>query len=750
MTEPPTVPRATRDLLAVATLLGLALWGLDDSLATRSYLAVAAIGLVTITGLALAMLAAERSTALFLLIATPAYVVVGSMTALGSFAQIDVPTPAGLVDVLAGTITAPARLLTTIPPVDAADSVLVLPHFLGFVLGGAAVWTALRSSRPALPLLPLLAALAICILLATEDPGALALRSLAFAVLALTWVASRATDQRGIGHRSRGMVGRVAAGVIVVALVAALVWTVTPRLDAGNADREVLRGRVGSGEDVSQLDNPLAGFRTFTAQPEDATGNLNGRKLLRVTGLPDEARLRFVALDTYDGSTWNAGNATVAGTQADLFQRIGSVIGNSRSGRSARVQVGVTASYASSWLPLAGQLTGLSFDYRDGRAQRTDVRYNPATSTAMVRGGLVRNDDYTFSAVLPDEQLRPTMSAYPHRGSLQPSGAFIDPLVKPWAKAELTPVRKVLSLARYLRTNGRYSDGGEGAAAAYGPGHDAARLGKGFFGSKRPVGDDEQYAAFMALASNRLDVPARVVVGARPGPQGWVRGRDVFVWVELRVGDGSWRVLPLSSFMGHREPRRSDPPTASPQRYVDRTAPKTEQPTQRPSNGTTSAKGTQGPRQGQPGVPWWLLLPSLGWIVPALKWLRRRRRRTGRRVSARFAGGWSELLDLATDQGRPVPRGLPRTLQAELLGRGEELARYADEQVFAPEQPEAPASESFWRGIDRERRAMARSMGPVRRVLAFWNPRSLLPRRTPPPLAEEPAPSREGSRLAHV
>ena len=71
VTPVPSVPQAARDLLAVVTLLGLALWGLDDSLSSRSYLAVAAIGLVMVTGLALALLAAERSTALFLLIALP-------------------------------------------------------------------------------------------------------------------------------------------------------------------------------------------------------------------------------------------------------------------------------------------------------------------------------------------------------------------------------------------------------------------------------------------------------------------------------------------------------------------------------------------------------------------------------------------------------------------------------------------------------------------------------------------------------
>ncbi len=203
----PSVPQAARDLLAVVTLLGLALWGLDDSLSSRSYLAVAAVGLVAVAGLALALLSAERSTALFLLIALPGYVVVGSMTALASFTQVDLPTPSGLVDVLTATITAPVRLLSTIPPVDADDSVLVMPHFLGFVLGGAAVWIALRTRRPALPLIPLLMALAVCILLATEEPQGLVVRGLAFAVVSLAWVASRAADLRPIQHRWPGSGG---------------------------------------------------------------------------------------------------------------------------------------------------------------------------------------------------------------------------------------------------------------------------------------------------------------------------------------------------------------------------------------------------------------------------------------------------------------------------------------------------------------------------------------------------------------
>ncbi len=364
------------------------------------------------------------------------------------------------------------------------------------------------------------------------------------------------------------------------------------------------------------------------------------------------------------------------------------------------------------------------------------MRYNVATTTGDgASAALAATTTTTFSAVLPDERLtRSSMTPYAAPGRLQPP---VPSSTRCYGRGRSRPLagRQVLSLARYLRTNGRYSDGGKRLSQQR-TGRATTSRGSGR-GSSVPgdsSGDDEQYAAFIALAANRLGVPARVVVGARPGPRGWVHGRDVFAWVELRVGDGSWRVLPLSTFMSHRVPRRSEPPRTSPERYVQRTTPRaTEPPTQRPADGTGTA-GTSRPEDDRPGLPWWLLVPSVVWVVPAVKWLRRRRRRRLRRVSMRFAGGWSELLDLAADQGRPVPSELPRVVQARLLGRGEDLARFADERVFAPEGPDSAASDVFWRGIDRERRAMAREVGLVRRVLAFWNPRSLLRRRPPGPV----------------
>ena len=54
-------------------------------------------------------------------------------------------------------------------------------------------------------------------------------------------------------------------------------------------------------------------------------------------------------------------------------------------GKEVEVNVEMRAAYTGAWLPLVGQLTGVEFDYADGRAQREDVRYNPSTSSAMAQ-----------------------------------------------------------------------------------------------------------------------------------------------------------------------------------------------------------------------------------------------------------------------------------------------------------------------------------------------------------------------------
>ena len=309
-----------------------------------------------------------------------------------------------------------------------------------------------------LPVLPLIGSIVLCIALGTESQAALQLRAAVFAVLACSgWLASgrrRPTDRARVAWPRVRAAGATVATLAAVGVAAALL----PHVPAH--ERVVLRGRVGSGQDVSQLDNPLASFRRYTRQPAGTADNLADRRLLRVTGLPRRTDLRYVALDTYDGTTWSAGNRTVEDDSGALFQRIGQQVGARRPGRPLDVSVEVKRLWTSSWLPLAGQLTGISFDYLDGRAQRTDVRYNVATQTGMVVGGLGAKDDYHFTATAPVTLLTRSMEPWGSGRPLQPDGAFLDRYLVPWRKSSLTPMQQVFSVARYLRTNGRYSDGG--------------------------------------------------------------------------------------------------------------------------------------------------------------------------------------------------------------------------------------------------------------------------------------------------
>ena len=726
--EPPRV----LDAVVVLGLTAVVLSVLDQSYSSRAYLVAGLVPAAVVLALGLLVRSQGKGAAVYLLCVSLAYVPLGAAVALRSYEYLGLPTPDAMLRVLTATFTAPGELLTTIPPVDATGQVMVLPYAIGFGCASVAGWLAIATDRPLAPVVPLLVGLVTTILLGTQNPDVLLLRGAVFAGVSVWWMSVRGGRRRDVDQAHRGRVVRGVAGAVLIATVAAVATLAVPD-DASPGQRVVLRGHVGNGQDVTALDNPLAGFRRFTRQPPESPDNLYAARLLRVRGMPAGRRLRFVTLDVYDRTGWRADNRSVDGATDDLFQGIGTEVSASSAGLRVAVQVEVRRAYNSAWLPLIGQLTGISFDYLDGRAQRESVRYNPATSTAMVVGGLAAGDDYAFTAVLPKTRLAPGMRAYGTGEPLVVEGAFLDQYLEAWRSSELTPMQKVFSMAGYLRRNGRYSDGAEDWERRFAPGQTPERLGKDFIGAPVMVGNDEQYAAFVALAANRLGVPARVVVGAQPGPRGHVLGRDVSAWVEVRVRDGSWRTLPTAEFMSHEPPRRQEPPRPPPSRYV------------RDADGDESSDGrTQGEDAQQPGdrdgsphdVPAedssrWLLVVLPGvvvWCIPLSKWVRRRRRRTAARWSARLVGGWRELLDTARDQGRRVPDGLARSEQARRMGRGAALATAADTSIFGPGPAADELVADYWSQIEAERRAMLRDGGALRRLRAFWNPASLLPR----------------------
>src|SRR5262249_61644393 len=90
-------------------------------------------------------------------------------------------------------------------------------------------------------------------------------------------------------------------------------------------------------------------------------------------------------------------------------------------------------------------------------------------------------------------------------------------------------------------------------------------------------------------------------------------------------------------------------------------------------------------------------------------------------VSARFVGGWRELVDHARDLGMTVPAGSATRREQALAFAGSTppaLARAADRHVFGPTPPAADAAASDWRDIDAEPHSLSAAVSRRRRLAA--------------------------------
>jgi hypothetical protein len=275
------------------------------------------------------------------------------------------------------------------------------------------------------------------------------------------------------------------------------------------------------------------------------------------------------------------------------------------------------------------------------------------------------------------------------------------------------------------------------AEKIYPAGHYLGRLLDGFVNARIMAGNDEQYAAAMALLANRVEVPARVVMGAVVPPGGVVRGSDVSAWVEIRAADGSWRTLPTEEFMGDERPAKLPPesdrnrtganvppaaPIPPPSVIQDQTD------TQLRARNGSDSPDRPAPDAGLPAwVVWTLVLGGIPLLVVGallssivlVKGWRRSRRRTSGTASARVVGAWRELVDHARDLGQAVPvaASLTRREQSAAVesAGAVALARRADAHVFGPSVPQPDEARDFWGSVIDERRAMSAAVSRWRR-----------------------------------
>lgn len=712
MTPTRSSQAALVDCVVVVAAVGLVLTLLDESFWARDYLVAGMAPVVFLLVLAWSVRRLADGVWIYCLGSLLAYAPLGALAALHRPGPWIVPTFETMNRVLGETFTAPQLFVNTLPPVDASGTLLLLPYAIGFGAAAPAAWLALATSRPLAPALSILGGLAATILVSVLVPDYYILRGVLLTVLLVSWASVRARRAESlVGQRRSGVVGALAV-VVVVAVVSGLAGLLVP--DNDQTDR-VRLDPTGEGVVAEAAD---------TVVPTGA-----GRvELMRADGVPDGRRLRFGVLDEYDGQAWVPAEQSPGAGPAGTFRRINRVVEPLTNGPEVEVRVRVRPGYASSWLPMLGELTRIDLDYTDGRTQLDDIRYNQATSSAVVVGGVDGRDDYTFTSVVTPTDFSGTDEAMvATEGQRQPEGAFLDPFLVPFDRAELEPLQRVLLMARYLRANGEVRLTGTSS-------QDPVDLGLRLLGAERITGTPFQYSAVTALGASRLGVPARVVVGAAPDARGIVAQRDVLSWVELQLADGTWRTLEPDRYTGvHAPADEADDERSGAGGWVQTELdldkdqikiPKGADIELSPDAVLEDESDTWAVVGGIAlGLAALVLLALL--LVPFAKVVRRRRRTAGG-WSSIYVNGWQEVLDAARDRGTPVPDVWGRVAQAKQLGTGLDLARRADAAVFAPGPGDAEDGREFWRGcLDLRGELIAQTDGRSR-WWAVFNPASLL------------------------
>jgi hypothetical protein len=750
------------DLFFVVLLSGVALSGLAASFTGWEFLAVGMVGVVlgvVVTHLARAagwplVAAVVILMGLFLLLGGPL-----TLRSTGDTAFL--PGGSTLSALLDQVVHGWKDLLTTLPPVDGDGPLLVLPWAMGLVSG--LVGTALAAAdvrrswlSALLPVLGITAVAAGVILLGVRHPHSLVVQGAVHAALALGWIAVRARRASASVRGGASRWSTAVAGTALVALAAGLALPASALVAGDDAERAVLREWVEPPFDIGRYPSPLAGFRRYVdLGGRSSPGNVHDRTLLTIDGVEPGTRLRLATMDAYDGLVWGATNDALPGPGNDSYQRVSSTIDNPVDGTPVEATITLGEGYDGVWLPTVGALTSLEFLSGDPELKAESFRYNLATSSAVVPSGLHEGDSYRLTGVLPDDSL--TQRAVASGELVVPSAdtAFLDEPASSWSGKATSPIRRVLAIAEHLEREGKYSDGVTRTEARYLAGHSINRLSDEFVNAQQMVGNDEQYAAVMALLAIKVGVPARVVLGAEVPEDGVVRGEHVEAWVELRLADGTWATLPTERFMSRQPPATQLPETTQPMTgtVVPPPAP-IPPPTDAGEQSDADLKERRADERDKeehddedtvlPDLPSWLVRVLTFAGVPLLlatvvigaillaKALRRHRRRTHASVSARFVGGWRELVDHARDLGHAVPLGPTVTRREQSgsigsIGSGQAsgLARRADSFVFGPRIPEEAAAASYWDRVDAERRAMSDQATRGRRLRAAVSPASL-------------------------
>ncbi|GAA1852614.1 transglutaminaseTgpA domain-containing protein [Microbacterium koreense] len=739
------------DITASVVLVAVALAGFWPTFGGPSFVPAALGGVLL--GAAIAAVAAWRRWGILAVtgLVVAAYAVFGGALALPGTTLLGViPSLETLQRLAVGPVTAWKLMLTTVAPVSAADGHLLVPFMLSLVFTAVTASLALRLRHPAWALAPAGVLLMLVIALGTPEPAFPVAQGLVFATVAIAWLALRQARSAGGAavsiseadptRVSHMRVRRMTAGAAVLA-VAVGGGVATHALAAPTEPRHVFRDVIIPPFDVRDYPSPLQSFRKNVRDDADET-------LFTVQGLPDGARVRTAVMDDYDGMVYNVSDG--GPTSSSAFSPLRSDMSAEAEGIPVTLRVAVGA-YAEVWMPVAGQLTDISFAGDRADELRRGTFVNTETGTAVVTPGLRRGDEYAVDAVVAtmpeDQQLADAAFGsvtQPQQSNVPEELASL--AAETVAGAE-SPIEQVRALETFLAEDGFFSHGLEGEVLSR-AGHTAERI-TTLFGGDQMIGDDEQYAVAMALLAGELGIPVRVVMGYYPDEERsgeavfTATGADVHAWVEINFDGFGWLAFdptpPEDQIPNDQSTKpRSDPkpqvlqPPPPPQEPVD--LPPTLPDDREAEEESLNIAGIIGTILLIGGISLLILglimLPFI--VIGAWKAAKRRARRSAERASDRISGGWHELTDRAVDYGARLTPGGTRAEDAHTVATTlavpavTQLAERADVDVFGPSDPSKEDVDAFWNEVDSIVGGIGKDAGFWRRMRARLSLRSLL------------------------
>lgn len=712
-----------------------------------------------------------------------AYFIFGGLFALPSTTLFRVVPTWQTFQILAlGIVRSWKDLLTVEPPVGTYVGVAIVPWLSGLVLSCFAVLISVRGGRALLGSIPLLLFGGIGVAWGLGGVFPPAFPAIVWMSALLCWWAYAAQKQRFqtgedvlIGRQalrgdtessfgdtttlrsqarsvnmSRQMLGAMLTVVIVGAGTGLSVYASGPW-----NQRVVLRDIVDPPLNVYEFPSPLSAFRRIATDLSEET-------VVEVSALPENARVRFAALDMYDGTTFGIAPSAKTGrvgyvpVPVDLPRQDppeGSV--------DAEAQI-KTRLLTGPWVPTFGIPQRIEF-LGDHAADMQRSLYVDRWADTALSAQVSPERVYTIASSVPpvwsDGQLSGVNTApYVATHSVE-IPQVISELAAKITQPERSSLGKARAIERYLSQEGFYSQEDHSQSR---PGHRIDRLVR-MLDAEQLIGDDEQYAALMALMLHSQGINARVVMGAYPETpsEGAVelRGSDVHVWVEVEFEGVGWGLFDPAPPRDQVPQTEVPKPRSVPRPQVLQPPEPPEEPAELPPG--TSDRGSKSDSQDALSIPWGIIVGTsvsiLVFLAPLavillMKMSRRRKRRLAQPASS-MAGCWDEIIDLAVDSGASVDvswtrqetaRHLVRTtwgqamsgqanaqweLDSHEVPRVEKIARVVDFVTFSSHEAQREQADLLWNEVYQARTALNSSQPLGRRIRRALSLKSLRMRR---------------------